>query len=176
MEGNRMLKRWLWAPATILAAAGMIAVSTLTLAQGVTETEVTPTVDEVEEAVNEYFRYMRENSRSRPDSYSRLGSLEFWSSGGLIMAVPPEGLAEEFELFNLHPKHVTVLELVPDHAAVALFYAEGSLQPKGGALVGRYLTRVTQAFVKEEGRWRIRSSHWSPLTGGAGTNQVSVEE
>jgi hypothetical protein len=69
-----------------------------------------------------------------------------------------------------------VLELSPDQAAVAVFYAEGSLHPKGGAFVGRYLTRVTQVFVKEDGQWRIRSSHWSPLTGGAGTNQVSVEQ
>ena len=134
------------------------------------------TVLEVEQAVIEYFRYMRENSRSRPESYSGLGSLEFWSSGGLVMEVPPEGLSEEFELFNLHPKHITVLELAPDQAAVALFYAEGSLHPKGGSPVGRYLTRVTQVYIKEDGQWRIRSSHWSPLTGGAGTNQVSVEQ
>ena len=92
------------------------------------------------------------------------------------MEVPPEGLAEEFEIFNLHPKHITVLQLVPDQAAVAIFYAEGSLHPKGGALVARYLTRVTQVFVKEHGQWRIRSSHWSPLVGGSGTNQVTVEQ
>jgi len=140
------------------------------------QSEESPTVVEVEQAVIEYFRYMRENSKSRPESYSGLGSLEFWSSGGLVMEVPPEGLAEDFELFNLHPKHIQVLELAPEKAAVALFYAEGSLHPKGGAFVGRYLTRVTQVFVKEDGQWRIRSSHWSPLTGGAGTNQVSVEQ
>ena len=39
-----------------------------------------PTVLEVEAAVVEYFRYMRENSKSRPASYSRMGSLEFWSN------------------------------------------------------------------------------------------------
>jgi hypothetical protein len=92
------------------------------------------------------------------------------------MEVPPGGLEEEFEFFNLHPKHITVITLVPDQAAVAVFYAEGSLQPKGAPPVGRYLTRVTQVFVKEGGEWRIRSSHWSPLTGGAGTNQMSVEQ
>jgi len=160
---------------TATAAASETSDAGRAAVQAASQTAKSPTGLEVEQAVIEYFRYMRENSKSRPESYSGLGSLEFWSSGGLVMEVPPEGLAEEFELFNLHPKHITVLELVPDQAAVALFYAEGSLHPRGGALVGRYLTRVTQVFVKEEGRWRIRSSHWSPLTGGAGTNQVSVE-
>jgi hypothetical protein len=135
-----------------------------------------PTASEVEQRVIDYFRYMRENARSWSESYSELGSLEFWSSGGLVMEVPPGGLEEEFEFFNLHPKHITVITLVPDQAAVAVFYAEGSLQPKGAPPVGRYLTRVTQVFVKEGGAWRIRSSHWSPLTGGAGTNQVSVKQ
>jgi len=149
---------------TATAAASETSDAGRAAVQAASQTAKSPTGLEVEQAVIEYFRYMRENSKSRPESYSGLGSLEFWSSGGLVMEVPPEGLAEEFELFNLHPKHITVL-----------FYAEGSLHPRGGALVGRYLTRVTQVFVKEEGRWRIRSSHWSPLTGGAGTNQVSVE-
>ncbi len=161
---------------TATTAASETSDAGLTPAQATAaDTASAPTVAEVEEAVIEYFRYMRENSKSRPESYSGLGFLEFWSSGGLVMEVPPEGLAEEFELFNLHPKHISVLELAPNQAAVAIFYAEGALHPKGGALVGRYLTRVTQVFVKEDGRWRIRSSHWSPLTGGAGTNQVTVE-
>jgi len=188
-----MLMRTLQATAILLFVSGIVIAGTLTEstaavsapeatgasrapAQAAPQADKPLTVLEVEDAVVGYFQYMRENSRSRPESYSGRGSLEFWSSGGLVMEVPPEGLAEEFELFNLHPKHITVLELVPDQAAVALFYAEGSLHPEGGALVGRYLTRVTQVFVKEDGRWRIRSSHWSPLTGGAGTNQVSVEQ
>jgi hypothetical protein len=145
------------------------------LPQSVQEGEAARTVDEVEQAVYEYFRFMRESSRSRPESYSKHGSLEFWSSGGLIMEVPPGGLNEEFEFFDLHPKHITVITLVPEQAAVAVFYADGSLQPKGAPPVMRYLTRVTQVFVYEEGEWRVRSSHWSPLSGGAGTSQVSVE-
>ncbi len=134
------------------------------------------TEKEVMAAIAHSFAYTAEKNTDLPGGNSEKGALEFWSSGGLVMEVPPEGLAEEFELFNLHPKHITVLELAPNQAAVAIFYAEGTLHPKGGALVGRYLTRVTQVFVKEDGRWRIRSSHWSPLTGGAGTNQVTVEQ
>jgi hypothetical protein len=41
--------------------------------------------------------------------------------------------------------------------------------------VGHYLTRVTQVFVKEDGMWKVRSSHWSAVTGGAGTTQTSQE-
>jgi len=192
---KRMFNRSLWATAIVVAASGIVMAGVLmeadsaaagttatgvgagiTAVQAAIEAEVTPTVAEVRQTVIDNFRTMRENSKSQPESYSGFGSLEFWSSGGLLMEIPPEGLAEEFELFNLHPKHITVITLVPDQAAVALFYMEGSLHPKGGALVGRYLTRVTQVFVKEDGTWRIRSSHWSPLTGGAGTNQVTVEQ
>lgn len=168
---------------TLVVAVGTITIAAATVAGAGTTSEV-PTLSAqqdatsaaVEQAVVEYFRFMRENSRSRPESYSELGSLEFWSSGGLVMEVPPGGLDEEFEFFNLHPKHISVITLVPDQAAVAVFYAEGSLQPKGAPPVMRYLTRVTQVFVNEDGEWRIRSSHWSPLNGGAGTNQVSVEQ
>ena len=159
----------------LLLAATAAAVSTHQPPTGIAGQDE-PTASEVEQRVVEYFRYMRDNARSWSESYSELGSLEFWSSGGLLMEVPPGGLEEEFEFFNLHPKHITVITLVPDQAAVAVFYAEGSLQPKGAPPVGRYLTRVTQVFVKEGGEWRIRSSHWSPLAGGAGTNQVSVEQ
>jgi hypothetical protein len=41
--------------------------------------------------------------------------------------------------------------------------------------VPNYRTRVAQVFVKEEGDWKIRAAHWSPLMGGAGTSQTVVK-
>lgn len=160
----------------LVVLTGTAASAGLAVAQSGAEAELSPTVAEVTQAVIDNFRFMRESSRSYPDSYSGKGSLEFWSSGGLLIEIPPGGLREEFVVFNLHPKHITVVPLVEDQAAVAVFYAEGSLHPAGAAPVPRYLTRVTQVFVKEDGSWKIRSSHWSPLTGGAGTSQVGVEQ
>ena len=66
-------------------------------------------------------------------------------------------------------------EQVPDTYS-AHYYMEGFLKPKGLEAVPHYLTRVTQVYVKEDGRWKIRSSHWSPLAGGSGTSQTAPEE
>jgi hypothetical protein len=49
------------------------------------------------------------------------------------------------------------------------------MQPKGLPAVPNYRTRVTQVFVKEEGDWKIRAAHWSPLMGGAGTSQTVIK-
>jgi hypothetical protein len=38
-----------------------------------------------------------------------------------------------------------------------------------------YLTRVTQILVMEDGRWKVRSSHFSPLMGGSGTYQRTLD-
>ena len=71
-------------------------------------------------------------------------------------------------------KHVEVIILVPEKAAVAMYYQEGSMKPKGAPAVSHYMTRVTQAFVKEGGIWKVSASHWSPITGGSGTSQTSI--
>jgi len=57
---------------------------------------------------------------------------------------------------------------------VAHYYQEAVMQPQGSAKVPDYRTRVTQVFVKEDGEWKIRAAHWSPLVGGAGTSQTVV--
>jgi hypothetical protein len=31
-------------------------------------------------------------------------------------------------------------------------------------------------FAKEEGSWKIRAMHWSPMSGGQGTSGVSTEK
>ena len=121
-------------------------------------------------ASNDYVNKTKMNM----SEYSKEGALEFWSSGGLLHEVGPDGRSDEYESFNMSIKHVEVLILVPKKAAVAMYYSEGSLTPKGSKPVGHYMTRVTQAFVKENGEWRIRASHWSPIMGGTGTSQTAT--
>jgi hypothetical protein len=106
-----------------------------------------------------------------PIPYSANGALEFWSSGGLVHAVSASGRTLPFDEISLEAKHIEVLVLVPGEAAVAHYYSEGSMTPAGHAAVPDYLTRATQVFVKEDGEWRVRSSHWSPVRGSSGTSQ-----
>jgi hypothetical protein len=107
--------------------------------------------------------------------YSQHGALEFWSSGGLLQEIPAGGRRTEFESINTHAKHIQVISLVEGQAAIAHFYSEGSMTPKGGTAVSNYLTRVTQAYVKENGEWKLRSAHWSAVKGGGGTTQTALQ-
>ena len=93
-----------------------------------------------------------------------------------MQKISPDGRPGEFESFNIDVKHIHVTTLVPGKAAVAHYYSEGSMQPKGSPAVSHYLTRATQVFVKEDGKWKVRASHWSPVAGGAGTSQTALEE
>ncbi len=134
------------------------------LAQSATETEVT-------ETILEGFRYLNENLANRPDNYSSQGALEFWSSGGLLNEVSNRD-TDEYEVANLTAKHIIVIPLVEGQVAVAHYYSEGAMQPKGFPAVSHYMTRATQVFVKEGGEWKVRSSHWSPISAGSGTTQT----
>lgn len=147
---------------TLIVFAG----SGLVSAQSTTEEEVT-------QAIIDGSAYSRANLKTEPDSYSSEGALEFWSSGGLLNEVSSEGDVQEFDAFSLTPKHIRVITLVEGQAAVAHYYSEGTLAPKGAAPVSHYLTRVSQVMVKEDGKWKIRSSHWSAVTGGSGTSQAA---
>ena len=152
-----------------LIVVGLAIGPSLAYGQSQTEREVTQTILESAE-------YINANLRSETDSYSQHGALEFWSSGGLLHEIPPSGRPDAFDAINLTPKHIKVISLVEGQAAVAHFYSEGMIEPKGAGAVGNYLTRVTQVFVKEDGKWKVRSSHWSAVTGGAGTTQTSQEK
>ena len=132
------------------------------------------TVSEVEQAVRDGFAYGRENNRSEPDEISAEGSVEFWSSGGLLIRGNPGAEPQEWESFNLHAKHIEVVSLVEGEVALVTYYSEGSMQPKGNPAVPHYLTRVMEVYVKEDGKWKRRAGHWSAINGGAGTSQ-SVE-
>lgn len=120
--------------------------------------------------------YTKENLKSRADNVSRNGSLEFWSSGGLLNEVPDGLEPQEFDAFSINLKHITVITLVPGEVAVAQYYSEGAMDPKTSDAVSNYRTRVTQVFVKEDGNWKVRAAHWSPIAGGAGTSQTSIDD
>jgi hypothetical protein len=150
----------------VVAVVGLVVCSTLAYAQSDTEREVTQTI--IESA-----KYTNENLKRPSDDYSEKGALEFWSSGGLLHEIADGGRPEAFDAVSVNPKHIRVVTLVEGQAAVAHYYSEGSIKPKGAPAVGHYLTRVTQAFVKEGGKWKIRSSHWSAVTGGSGTSQAT---
>ncbi len=130
------------------------------------------TEKEVTQAIVASNEYTNKNLKNSPDDYSSKGALEFWSSGGLLQEIAAAGRPEEYDAVSITPKNIRVATLVEGQAAVAHYYAEGSIKPKGSAAVGHYLTRVTQVFVKEGGKWKIRSSHWSPIAGGSGTSQT----
>ena len=131
-------------------------------------------VEEIKKKIMDNNQYFKKNKRGA-DEYSKLGALEFWSSGGLMQKVESNVRPELYDYANLEVKHIEVIVLVPKKAAVAMYYSEGSLKPKNSASVGHYLTRVTRVYVKEDGQWRVRASHWSPIMGGSGTSQTSFD-
>ena len=131
-------------------------------------------VEEIKKQIMDNNEYSNKNNRSI-NEYSKNGALEYWSSGGLIQEIDPDGRPEEYDYFNIKVKHIEVVVLVPKKAAVAMYYSEGSMKPKNSPSVNHYLTRVTQAYVNENGKWKIRASHWSPIQGGSGTSQTSTE-
>ena len=131
-------------------------------------------VEEVKKQIISSSEYLSKNKRS-VNEYSKSGGLEFWSSGGLMHEIDPNGRPETYDYVNVKPKHIEVIVLVPGKAAVAMYYSEGSMKPKGAAAVSHYMTRVTQAFVKEDNKWKVRASHWSPIQGGSGTSQTSID-
>jgi len=130
---------------------------------------------EVRQAIIDFFAHTRANGEEHPDETASDGSLEFWSSGGLMHSTAADDPPGRFTSFELTPKHIEVI-LLGEDAAVAMYYSEGSMQPEGSPVVPHYLTRVTEVLVKEDGRWKRRAAHWSAVRGGSGTSQASPGE
>ena len=89
--------------------------------------------------------------------------------------MPGDPSAATYESFTLTPKHVEVITLEEGKSAVAMYYSEGSFQETGGAPVAHYMTRVTEAYVKEDGKWKVRAAHYSPIAAGSGTPDTAVD-
>ena len=129
---------------------------------------------EVLQTILESNAYAKENNKGRREDYSKDGAVEFWSSGGVMHEVGPDDAAGDFDEYNVDVYHIKVLTLVPGKAAVAHYYSQGTMKPKGAPSVPNYFTRASQVFVKEDGAWKVRSSHWSAVIGGSGTTQTSL--
>ncbi len=138
-------------------------------------TVIADTATEVRQAVLDHLAHMNQELNQDPMRLSKDGSKEFFSSGGLLNHLDRTSGGNTFEMFQGSIKHIEVVVLVEGQAAVAHFYQEAMMQPTGLPAVPNYRTRVTQIFVKEEGDWKIRAAHWSPLMGGAGTSQTVIK-
>jgi hypothetical protein len=136
----------------------------------------TATEQEIKKLIVDNNAYTKVQLKGAEDTVSSEGSLEFWSSGGLLHKVDADLAPDEFESFAIDVKHIHVITLVPGKAAVAQYYSEGSMDRKNGAAVNNYRTRATQVFVKEGGKWKVRAAHWSPIAGGSGTSVTSLED
>ena len=153
---------------TILALTAILAFGvTIAHADEATEQEIIKTIMDGN-------AYVKKNLRGMDDTVAEEGSLEFWSSGGLLQEVGADTPPQEFDAINLNAKHITVITLVPGQVAVAQYYSEGMMSPKNSSAVNNYLTRVTEVYVKEGGKWKTRAAHYSRITGGAGTSQTAV--
>lgn len=128
-------------------------------------------VAEVKKAIEDSIAGTQATKMDDPSTTSKHGSLEFWSSGGLLNRASPDREPRAFDTFNLRAKHIEVIPLAEDVAA-AMYYTEGIMQPKGLPDVTDYRTRVMVVLVKEDGEWKQRAGHWSPLVGGSGTSQT----
>ena len=138
-------------------------------------TVMADTATEVRQVVVDNMAHMNQELNQDPMRLSKDGSKEFFSSGGLLNHLDRTSGGNTFEMFQGSIKHIEVVVLVEGQAAVAHFYQEAMMQPTGLPAVPNYRTRVTQIFVKEEGDWKIRAAHWSPLMGGAGTSQTVIK-
>ena len=147
---------------------------TLTLS-ALSSTVMADTASEVRQVVLDQIAHMNQELNQDPMRLSKDGSIEFFSSGGLLTYLDRTSGGNTFEMFEGSIKHIEVVVLVEGQAAVAHFYQEAMMQPTGLPAVPNYRTRVTQVFVKEEGDWKIRAAHWSPLMGGAGTSQTVIK-
>jgi len=136
---------------------------------------VADTADEIKAMIMQDNADSRKNLSGGSDGISKHGSLEFWSSGGLMQYIPADSPAATWEHFALTPKHIKVITLVEGQAAVAMYYSEGSFQETGQKSVPHYMTRVTDVYVKEDGKWKVRAAHYSPIAAGQGTQQTSLD-
>jgi hypothetical protein len=157
------------------AALALAAVSLLPALAEASSQEEGGVAAEIKAVIMAANKYTTDNLMDLEGGISKEGSLQFWSSGGLIQLVEPDSPPSEYDHSSIIAKHIKVIELPGGEAAVAMYYAEGGFQVKGMEAVDHYMTRVLEVYVKEGGKWVVRASHWSPIAAGSGTNQTSVD-
>jgi hypothetical protein len=149
-----------------VALLGMLAQPAIVLAD---------TAAEIKAEIESSSAYARANLKDMESGISSKGSLQFWSSGGLIQNVPANAPVSTYESFSLTPKHIEVAVLEEGKSAVAMYYSEGAYHQTGGEPVAHYMTRVTEVYVNEGGKWKVRAAHYSPIAAGSGTKQTAVD-
>ena len=80
------------------------------------ETEIEKKVKQV---ILDNNAYALKNLKFKAKMISKEGALEFWSSGGLLHSPQQNDKVREFDTYNMHPKHIQVIEINPS-TAVAL--------------------------------------------------------
>ena len=100
------------------------------------------------------------------------GTMNGDSNGSFWYAMTPtvKGLTENRkpgDKSSFNARYIEVDVLVPGEAAVAYYYLVGSFT-LNGISKSDYRTRVSQVFVTEKGKWKIKSGHFSPLHSGSG--------
>ena len=100
------------------------------------------------------------------------GTMNGDSNGSFWYEMTPtvKGLSENRkpgDKSSFSARYIEIDILVPGKAAVAYYYLVGSYT-LGGVTKNDYRTRVSQVFVTEKGKWKIKSGHFSPLHSGSG--------
>ena len=106
------------------------------------------TAKEIRDVVLANMAHTNKNLSQDPMRISSAGSKEFFSSGGLLNTITRKAGVSDFEYFSGTVKHIEVVVLVEGQAAVAHYYQEASMKPKGLPAVPNYRTRVTQLSLK----------------------------
>ena len=151
------------------------AVAALIAVPGLAHAQQSEAQQAVRQAIRANYEYSSENLTANPAVTSADGSLEFWSSGGLLNVTEADSPPAQYESFNITPKYIWIVMLADDQVAMANYYAEGAYHAVGSEPIEDYVTRVTQIWVNEGGEWKLRGSHFSPLVGGSGINQRAAD-
>lgn len=88
----------------------------------------------------------------------------FYSDGKPSLEEITEDLEGEYDVAVMHLN----AESLSDTVVLAHYYLEGSLTA-GDVTVSDYRTRVTHIWVREDGDWKSKSWHFSPLHNGGTT-------
>ena len=90
----------------------------------------------------------------------------FWYMQESTASAVRQGLSPN-DKQNFTPKYIEVEILEKGKVALAYYYLVGSYSING-IQKNDYRTRVSQVFLKEKGKWKVKSGHFTPLHSGSG--------
>ena len=130
-------------------------------------------IADIENLINKHWEFW--NLKKYKDYISSVhsdGTMNGDSNGSFWYEMTPtvKGLTENRkpgDKSSFSARYIEIDILVPGKAAVAYYYLVGSYT-LGGVTKNDYRTRVSQVFVTEKGKWKIKSGHFSPLHSGSG--------